>query len=129
MTDPLTTDRHHSHQRPGAKRSRNVTRRHTHTHLHGPTGGVPSDKALSDTRGRSWTDLWSKVQTWLRVRVLVRVAPLQGTRPSPRLARHPTPHPPASSAEYHPPISALFAAGRADYGLYVNSVDRQQHTT
>eukprot|EP00962_Isochrysis_galbana_P000311 scaffold88_cov140-Isochrysis_galbana.AAC.3 len=29
----------------------------THTPLHGPTGGVPSDKALSDTRGRSWTDL------------------------------------------------------------------------
>eukprot|EP00962_Isochrysis_galbana_P044726 scaffold17425_cov239-Isochrysis_galbana.AAC.1 len=29
----------------------------TRTPLHGPTGGVPSDKALSDTRGRSWTDL------------------------------------------------------------------------
>eukprot|EP00962_Isochrysis_galbana_P000532 scaffold153_cov105-Isochrysis_galbana.AAC.8 len=25
------TDRHRTHQRPGAKRSRNVTRRHTHT--------------------------------------------------------------------------------------------------
>eukprot|EP00962_Isochrysis_galbana_P026053 scaffold8051_cov114-Isochrysis_galbana.AAC.5 len=25
--------------------------------VHGHTGDVPSDKALSDTRGRSWTDL------------------------------------------------------------------------
>eukprot|EP00962_Isochrysis_galbana_P018180 scaffold5233_cov127-Isochrysis_galbana.AAC.8 len=31
--------------------------------VHGHTGDVPSDKALSDTRGRSWTDLLGTKQT------------------------------------------------------------------
>eukprot|EP00962_Isochrysis_galbana_P055040 scaffold26721_cov84-Isochrysis_galbana.AAC.3 len=88
------------------------------TPRHGHTGGVPSNKQQGTLRypipedGRRPTKTRSKVQTWLRVPVLARVAPLLDTRPTPRLARHPTPHPPASSPEHQPPF-CLQAGGPA----------------
>eukprot|EP00962_Isochrysis_galbana_P030671 scaffold9956_cov114-Isochrysis_galbana.AAC.1 len=54
MTDPRPT----IHRSPGARRSRPDRRQAPRTSPPRPhTGGVPSDKALSDTRGRSWTNL------------------------------------------------------------------------
>eukprot|EP00962_Isochrysis_galbana_P031939 scaffold10458_cov107-Isochrysis_galbana.AAC.1 len=52
MTDPPTYDT--EAREPDAP---DPTDAKHHAPLHGHTGGVPSDKALSDTRGRSWTNL------------------------------------------------------------------------
>eukprot|EP00962_Isochrysis_galbana_P040459 scaffold14655_cov192-Isochrysis_galbana.AAC.1 len=52
MTDPPTDDTEAREQdAPGTTDAKH------RAPLHGHTGDVPSDKALSDTRGRSWTDL------------------------------------------------------------------------
>eukprot|EP00962_Isochrysis_galbana_P029851 scaffold9618_cov123-Isochrysis_galbana.AAC.3 len=52
MTDPLTD----TILTKGRERSApGMSHADTHTPLHGPTGGVPSDKALSDTHTHSYT--------------------------------------------------------------------------
>eukprot|EP00962_Isochrysis_galbana_P040123 scaffold14515_cov117-Isochrysis_galbana.AAC.1 len=75
--------------------------------VHGHTGDVPSDKALSDTRGRSWTDLVQSPDVAAGASSCKGGSLAVVTRPTPRLALHPIPHPPASSAELHPPFRPL----------------------
>eukprot|EP00962_Isochrysis_galbana_P047376 scaffold19344_cov94-Isochrysis_galbana.AAC.1 len=104
MTDPPID---HTQAREQARRSRHARRQTTRTcpRPHRGRAFLPSRHSPTPEDGRGPT--WSKAQTWLRVRVLARVAPLLVTRPTPRLARHPIPHPPASSTELHPPFRPL----------------------